>query len=161
MMGSGKSALGREISAISGREFVDTDLLIEKQLCRPIMQVFKLYGEDTFRQHETAVLRRNNPGAMVHSTGGGIILRPENWIELKRLGTTVYLQAPIEALIKRLAVSKKRRPLLQRENWEEHLQHLVTEREPLYLQADKVVQVGSKDIRSTAEDVILALENQE
>ena len=159
MMGSGKSALGREISEMSGREFVDTDLMIEKLLCRPIMQVFRLYGEEAFREHETAVLRKLEPNYTVLSTGGGIILRPENWTELRRLGTTVYLRAPVSALIQRLTTSKKRRPLLQRENWEEHVQRLVTEREPLYLQADVVVTVGEKDIRSTAQDVISALEN--
>jgi shikimate kinase len=122
------------------------------------MQVFKLYGEATFREHETAVLRRLQPGPSVISTGGGIILRPENWDELRRLGTTVYLRASVEALIERLATSKKRRPLLQRENWREHVKELVEQREPLYLQADLVVKVGEKDIQGSAKDVIAALE---
>src|SRR5580704_4067027 len=71
MMGSGKSALGRSIADLSGREFIDTDMLVQNAVCRPISQVFKLYGEAAFREHESAVLRKLVPGASVISTGGG------------------------------------------------------------------------------------------
>jgi len=158
MMGSGKSALGRSIAELSGREFIDTDILIQNTVCRPIAQVFKLYGENAFRAHEAAVLRKLKPGHAVVSTGGGIVLRPENWSELKRLGITVYLEAPVEALIERLERSKKRRPLLEGEGWQAKVRDILEERTPLYRQAELTVRVGEKDIESTARDVMAALE---
>ena len=157
MMGSGKSALGRSIADLSGREFIDTDILVQNTVCRPISQVFKLYGEAAFREHESAVLRKLAPGASVVSTGGGIVLRPDNWTELRRLGITVYLDAPVEALIERLGRSKKRRPLLEGEGWESKVLDLMEQRAPLYRQADLTVVVGEKDVDSTARDVMAAL----
>ena len=158
MMGSGKSALGRAIADLSGREFIDTDILIQNTVCRPVAQVFKLYGETAFREHESAVLRKLMPGHAVLSTGGGIVLRPENWSELRRLGITVYLEAPAEALIERLERSKKRRPLLDGEGWQAKVRDLLEQRIPLYQQAEITVRVGEKDIESTARDVMAALE---
>lgn len=158
MMGSGKSALGRAIADLTGREFVDTDMLVQNTVCRPIAQVFKLYGESAFREHETAVLRKLQPGSSVVSTGGGIVLREENWPELRRLGVTVYLQAPFEALVDRLGRSKKKRPLLDGDDWQQKLRELLEFRRPLYEQADLTVEVGDKDVESTARDVLAALE---
>ncbi|MHB8636353.1 MAG: shikimate kinase [Fimbriimonadaceae bacterium] len=158
MMGSGKSALGRSIAEASGREFIDTDILVQNSVCRPVGQVFKLYGEAAFREHEAAVLRKLMPGHSVISTGGGIVLRPDNWIELRRLGITVYLDAPIEALIERLERSKKRRPLLQGADWQSTLRQLLEERVALYRRADLTVAVGDKDVDATARDVMGALQ---
>ncbi|HLK13913.1 MAG TPA: shikimate kinase [Fimbriimonadaceae bacterium] len=158
MMGSGKSALGRSIADISGREFIDTDILVQQTVCRPISQVFKLYGEDAFREHESAVLRKLEPCGAVVSTGGGIVIRPENWPQLRRLGTTLYLEAPVDALIERLERSKKRRPLLEGPQWRERLREILEQREPLYRQADLTVRVGGKDVESTAREVLAALE---
>lgn len=158
MMGSGKSALGRAVADATGRDFVDTDQLVQNLVCRPISQVFKLYGEDAFREHETAVLRKLEPGHTVVSTGGGIILRQENWPELRRLGTTLFLDVPVEQLIERLERGKKRRPLLDADDWVGKVRSLLEARRPLYEQADLIMQVGDDNIDSTAHAVIAKFE---
>src|SRR5690349_9779443 len=99
MMGAGKSAVGRALAELSGREFVDTDLLLQQRLGRPISQLFAVYGEDAFRDHETSILRSLEPLPVVLATGGGIVVREENWSELRRLGTTIYLRATPETII--------------------------------------------------------------
>src|SRR3954464_1775303 len=82
MMGAGKTSLGRSLAGLSGREHLDTDHLLQRRLGRPIPQLFNIYGEATFRDHETSILKGLEPGPSVISTGGGIVLRPVNWVEM-------------------------------------------------------------------------------
>lgn len=148
MMGAGKSSVGRYLATQTGRPFIDTDLLIQHRFGRPISQIFQLYGEDAFRDHETSVLKTLDREPSVISTGGGIVLRPENWDEMRRLGTIVYLKAPLQVLLDRLEASKKKRPLLQSEDWAARVEALLEARRPLYEQADLVVEVSDSDIES-------------
>lgn len=156
MMGAGKSAIGRALSELTGREFVDTDLLIQHRLGRPIPQIFQIYGEDTFRDHETSVLRCLEPGLKVISTGGGIVGRSENWEELRRLGTVCYLRASHATLTARLSISRKKRPLLEAEGWEERLRILIERRTPLYEQADLTVEVDQDGLDDGIQRVLAA-----
>ncbi|HSI73339.1 MAG TPA: shikimate kinase [Fimbriimonas sp.] len=154
MMGAGKSALGRGVAELSGRPFVDTDILLQNRFGRPVSQIFQIYGEQTFRDHENSVLRGLEPGPYILATGGGIVTREENWNELRRIGTTIFLQASPETLIGRLEQSKKRRPLLETENWQERARGILESRLPLYLQADLVVRVDGLEL-DTAPQVVL------
>lgn len=133
---------------------MDTDLLLQHRFGRPIHQIFDVYGEEAFRLHETSVLRSIEPALAVLATGGGIITRPDNWTELRRIGTTIYLDASAETIIARLTVSKKKRPLLMADAWPEKVMGLLEQRRPLYEQADLRVVVDTDDVRSVAERVL-------
>lgn len=161
MMGVGKSAVGRELAVRTGREFLDTDQMLQNRLGRPVNQLFQVYGEDAFRDHETSLLKSLKPGHSILSTGGGIVIRPANWTELRRLGTIVYLKAGAEELVRRLSASKKRRPLLEVENWQERVRHLLELRESLYQQADLVVTLSDDGIPEAADRVQAAFEEVE
>lgn len=145
MMGVGKSAVGRNLALLSERTFQDTDGLLERRLGRSIEQIFKIYGEPAFRDHETALLKTLEPGETILSTGGGIVLRPQNWDELRRLGLIIYLRADLDTLLTHLGNSKKRRPLLQTENWQERVESILSARIPLYEQADLIFDVGKDE----------------
>jgi|CXWL01.1.fsa_nt_gi shikimate kinase len=160
MMGSGKSSVGRSLAAQSGREFLDTDQLLQHRVARPIKQFFAVYGEDAFRELETRVIQEQQPGLFVLATGGGIVLRDVNWKELKRIGKIVYLRATAETLCKRLVVTRHRRPLLQSDDWESKLANLVVEREPVYMKADIVIDVDDLGIEDAVQ-AILAKVGQE
>ncbi len=157
MMGSGKSTVGRALATRLNVPFRDTDQLLEYRLGRHIPQIFQLYGEDAFRSHETSVLRGLEPLNSVTATGGGIVLREENWPELRRLGTTVFLNAYPEVLIKRLDQSSRKRPLLAQDDWESKLRELLAKRLPLYQQADITVDVKDEEIESVVEEIIKCL----
>lgn len=151
MMGVGKSAVGRELAARTGRQFMDTDQLLQNRLGRPISQLFNIYGEAAFRDHETAILRMLEPSHAILSTGGGIVVTEANWPELKRLGVVMYLKAKDEEIIQRLTNSKKRRPLLEVENWQDRLRSLIEQREPMYQRADIVVELNGDCLENAAE----------
>jgi len=161
MMGAGKTSVGRQLADLTGRTFVDTDLLLQQRLGRPISQIFQIYGEEAFRDHETSVIRGLEPGLTIISTGGGAVLRPDNWVEFRRLGITVYLDATLDTLLDRLATSKRKRPLLQVENWEDRARNLLESRSDLYRQADVKVPVDDVDIEFGASRVLSAITEYE
>lgn len=158
-MGSGKSTVGRAIADDLNFEFIDTDSLITQTLGWPIPKLFQLYGEDTFRQHETRIVRRLEPGNAVVSTGGGIVTRPENWPLLRRLGVVIYLDTPLNILIHRLEQTRRKRPLLAEDDWEARLEQLLAHRLPLYRQADVVVPIEDGTIDEMAAKVIGEVRN--
>ncbi|HRI44043.1 MAG TPA: shikimate kinase [Fimbriimonadaceae bacterium] len=161
MMGAGKSTVGREVARLAGRPFFDTDQLLSYRLGRPIPQLFSIYGEAAFRYHETAILRGLEPQPGVLATGGGIVVREANWVEMKRLGTTVFLDVDRAALTGRLARSKKKRPLLAHENWEERFDQILAARRVLYEQADRRVLIGGESLEEAARKVLDSLEDAE
>ena len=154
MMGAGKSSIGRLLAERTGREFADTDTLLVHRLGRPIPQIFRLYGEPAFRDHETSVLRGLQPGSLVLATGGGTVLRPENWGELRRLGTTIYLQASLATLLGRLERTRYRRPLLLADDWHGRVQDILEGRQALYRQADVSVEVDGLSAEETTEAIL-------
>lgn len=161
MMGAGKSTVGKFLAERSGRPFLDVDALLQRRFGRPIHQVFALYGEDAFRGHETSVLRGLEPSACVLATGGGIVLREENWAEMGRLGITLYLDAGVETLEGRLRESKKRRPLLEVDNWEGRLVDLLEARKPYYERADLRLDVSGCLLEEAAERAHFLFEEAE
>jgi shikimate kinase len=161
MMGSGKSTVGQTLARLANREFFDTDKLLVQRLGRPIAEFFRYYGEDAFRDHEYAVLTSMEPAPIVLATGGGIVIQDRNWDELRRIGTTVYLDAPFEVLKERVERGKRRRPLLQAENWEERLESILNSRKDWYERADICFKVGDSNLPDTAQRLYEVLCAQE
>lgn len=158
MMGVGKTTLGRRLAELLEWDFKDTDKLLTQKLGRGIPQLFSIYGEDAFREHETSILRGLEPGPYVLATGGGIVTRAANWNEFRRLGLVIFLDVPVDILVPRLAESRKRRPLLETENPEERIRELAEKRRALYQQADVIVPLGDQELDDAAEAVITAME---
>ena len=160
MMGAGKTTIGNLLAHETGREFVDTDKLIEKRLARPISQFFKYYGEEAFREHESTIVRSLTSGPYVIATGGGAIIRDENLKHLQSIGKLVYLQSEPNELIRRLRQSKKKRPLLSTENWEATLIEILESRKSRYELADLVVSVDESHQDEIVHRVITILSEQ-
>jgi shikimate kinase len=130
--GSGKTTIGRLLARRLRMPFVDSDHVIEEQLGCSIRAFFEAEGEAAFREVEARVLREITEGEpCVLSTGGGIVLRPDNRERLRSHCRVVYLHATAEDLYQRLRNDTKR-PLLQVEDPLERLRALYTQRAPLY-----------------------------
>ena len=100
-----------------------------------IAQIFGKHGEEKFRDAETEVLRKlapDRPAIVV--TGGGIVVRHQNVVLLKNIGTVVWLAADETILFER-AARRDHRPLLQKENPRAIFSKLFNERESLYAAA--------------------------
>jgi len=153
-MGSGKSSVGRILSAMTGFSLVDTDTLAAKEAGMSIPEIFQRHGEEHFRKIETEVLR-NLVGrlGLVVATGGGIAVSPENRDLLRQIGPVFWLDAETEQLHQR--VKNSRRPLLQTKNPRQTLEDLYQSREPLY-RAVSDTRIDSTRLthRQTAETVL-------
>lgn len=92
MPSSGKTTVGRLLAQRTGKEFVDTDALVEQAVGMPVPDYFAAKGESAFREREKeAVASAAAGGGKVIATGGGAILRPENLRALRRTGRLVFL----------------------------------------------------------------------
>lgn len=144
MMGSGKTTVGQLLAEQLGYRFFDTDAVIEQVAGRSISQIFAESGEAEFRQLESQVLSELSAYTrLAIATGGGIILRRENWSYLRH-GIVVWLDVPLEQLQVRLQADTTR-PLLQAPDLATKLQTLMGQRQALYAQADVRVEYAAGD----------------
>ncbi len=72
-MGAGKSTIGRTLSRILKRRFVDMDEEISRNSGMSVREYFEEFGEHNFREAETKLLQKIASGkSLVVSTGGGV-----------------------------------------------------------------------------------------
>ncbi len=140
MMGSGKSAAGRAVASRTGVDHIDTDAEVAARTGCSIAQLWGDRGEKAFRDLETAtVVRLAFRDPAVISTGGGVVLRPENVTAMRSSGVVVWLTAPPATLAARVGDGRGR-PLLEDTGGEQRLSEILNERGLLYEQAaDHVV----------------------
>lgn len=158
MMGAGKTAVGTALARMLGVDFVDSDVEIVKAANREIAEIFDRDGEPFFRAKESQVLARLLGGPpCILSTGGGAWLAPRNRELIGARGVAVWLRADLDLLWSRVR-HKSTRPLLRTANPRQTLRELCAEREPLYAEADIVVEAEpSLSIEQMAAKVLGAL----
>jgi shikimate kinase len=152
-MGSGKSAVGRELARRLGTGFVDVDERIERASGKSIPDIFSAEGEPAFRAREKAAIREalSVPGRVV-ATGGGAFLDGENRALLSAYAPVVYLEARAETLLARLA-GDSGRPLLRGEDRGRVVRDLLARREPGYRLADHTVVTDGLTVDEVADRV--------
>ncbi len=142
MPGCGKTTVGELLQKQTGREMFDSDNEIVCVTGRDIPAIFKEGGEEEFRKHEMNTIRRlADKTACIIATGGGAVLKAENVFSLRKNGTLVFLDRPLNELMPTddRPLSSNRKMLEQRYN----------ERIPIYRAcADATVQ------GATAADVV-------
>jgi shikimate dehydrogenase len=147
MPGSGKSTIGKELSASLKKEFIDTDALIVEREKREISDIFATDGEAYFGNVEKEVIKevslRKN---VIISTGGGCILNPENIKNLKANGRIFFLDRKPEDL-----VPTDDRPLA---NEKSKIMKLYEERLPIYQKTADYIINGEVGISQTVQNII-------
>ncbi len=155
MMGVGKSSVGIKIAEYTGRRWVDTDIVIADRHGR-ISDLFEYYGEAHFRTLETELVEElAKQDGIVISTGGGLVLKPENSELLKRNGKIFFLRASFETLLKRVRADETRPLLKDTGKTAERLGELLAERTPVYeLVADYIVETDGKSVEEVARTIV-------
>ena len=155
MPGAGKSTLGVVLAKILGYEFLDSDLLIQKEEKRRLYQIIDEEGEEGFKAIENRV---NASIETVIATGGSVVYCSEAMEHLKSIGKVVYLRLSLESLEKRLGNLKKRGVLLKEG---QTLKSLYEERVPLYEKyADIVVDEEGKDLEASLQALLETLQKE-
>lgn len=146
MPGCGKSTIAREITECTDRALFDADDEIEKTAGMSPAQIIKEKGEDEFRRIESSVLLElgKKSGAVI-ATGGGAVVRAENYDYLHQNGIIVWLRRDLSLL------PSNGRPLSQQKG----LERLFEERAPLYEKfADITIRLGEKHSISDILDTV-------
>lgn len=151
MMGAGKSSIGRRLAARLGIPFIDADAEIESAAGMTIPEIFDKHGEPYFRAGEARVIARLlDNGPQVLATGGGSLMDVQTRTLIGEKGVSIWLKADIDVLLKR---TKRRndRPLAEK------IRDLLPIREPLYAQADIVVQSRDEPHDNIVDEIMIQL----
>jgi shikimate kinase len=153
-MGSGKTAVGRRLATLLGKQFIDSDAEIEKRTGVDIRYIFEKEGEVRFRERERDVIAEiTSLDDVVVATGGGVILDPKNRERLAGTGIVVYLETTIDTLVRRTKAAKTR-PLLMNDDPHAVLERMMVVRRPLYEKAaDLRIETTGRQVRAVAADI--------
>ena len=135
----GKTTIGKAVARRLGRQFLDFDQEIERRSGMDVREIFRLKGEDHFRELEFALTKElSATGGMVLSPGGGWIAQQRSVELLRSNGRIIYLRASPEAVARRLR-RVETRPLLAGRDPVVALRELYQKRRALYETADAVL----------------------
>jgi len=157
-MGVGKSTIGKELSKMTGRTFLDTDHLIEEEEGQSVHQIFQQKGEQEFRKLEkNAILKSAQSKNTIVSLGGGAIMDPDNLNHILTSGKLVLLSLDEETLVKRLSHTKNIRPLFAGMNSQEiknKIHSLLSARASGYARAHFEISTRDHSPHETAQALI-------
>ncbi|MCF8506029.1 MAG: shikimate kinase [Caulobacter sp.] len=157
LMGAGKSSIGRRLATVLDLPFRDADSEVEAAAGRTISEIFESFGEEAFRDGERRVIARlMDEGPHVLATGGGAFVNAETRALIKARAISIWLKADLELLARRIG-RKDTRPLVRGKDPLEVLTTLAAERDPLYAQADIIVETGDTPHTEAVEAVLRAL----
>ncbi|NLG75534.1 MAG: shikimate kinase AroK [Xanthomonadaceae bacterium] len=157
-MGSGKTAVGRQLARLLRLDFYDSDAEIEHRTGVDIPYIFEKEGESGFREREREVIDAlTRLPSVVVATGGGAVLLPENRDRLAARGCVVYLHTSIEQQLERTRHGRQR-PLLYTKDPEAKLRELMEMRLPLYHSIARITVVtDGRQVRAVADEIIQRL----
>lgn len=159
MPGSGKTSVGRRLAEKLGREWCDTDTLIEQTEGKTIPELFDAFGEAGFRIKETAAVDLATRRGGVISCGGGVVVTPGNVELLRTRCYVVYLSALPSTLTARVERGQNR-PLLAGDAAQKVVR-LLAERKELYRAAcHREVAVDDRGVEEIADEIAAAAKEQ-
>ncbi|KZB56860.1 shikimate kinase [Thalassospira lucentensis] len=156
-MGAGKSCIGRMVAKALDLDFVDADREIEEAAGCSIADIFKLYGEEAFRDGEERVIARLLDGEpLVLATGGGAFIREKTRALILEKSISVWLRADLDLLLQRTS-GRTHRPLLNNGDPRQILADLIEARYPVYAGADIIFDCDESSKEETRDGVLALL----
>jgi shikimate kinase len=143
MMGAGKTAVGRRLAKALGWPFTDADMAIEAAAGTTIANIFEEIGEAAFRARERQVIARLlADDRQVLALGGGAFVDPNTRALVRARAISIWLRADLDVLVRRTS-RRNDRPLLAGGDPRARLCALLEQRDPIYAEADLVVDSGT------------------
>lgn len=156
MPGVGKSTVGVILAKVLGYEFLDSDLMIQKEENALLREIIEKEGLDGFLEIENRVNASIETTKAVIATGGSVVYCQEAMEHLKEIGTVIYLKLDYSILQRRLGNLKGRGVVLRAG---QTLKGLYNERTPLYEKyADIVIDEKKLNVEQTLQKILEELE---
>lgn len=154
-MGCGKSTISRALNKAFGMEIIEMDQVIAEREGMSISEIFAVHGEAYFRNLETELLRElQHRKGVVISCGGGVPMREENVIEMKKNGKVFLLTAKPETILERVKNSHDR-PLLENNKNVAFISDLMEKRRAKYeAAADVIIDTDNKSESEICEEIM-------
>ena len=160
MMGVGKSTIGKKLAKKLKRKFRDIDQLIEEKENLSIRDIFEKKGEGYFRKIEKKItldeLKKTN---LIIALGGGAFVNSTIRKEVKNSALSIWLDLNLKSIISRLRNVRKR-PLLNKDNLEETLNKIYSERKKFYNESDFRIKCSSLNINKIVNKITRIDENE-
>jgi len=158
-MGSGKTAVGRQLARALDVPFYDSDAEVERRTGVDIPFIFEKEGEAGFRAREReAIEALTRLEHIVLATGGGVVLLEENRRHLAERGRVVYLETSVPQQADRVRHGRNRPLLQQPGDIAGRLGELMDVRSPLYSEiADLTVSTDGRRVAAVAEEILKLL----
>ena len=156
LRGAGKTTVGKNVAERLERPFVELDALIEEEAGLGLSEIFALHGESYYRRLERDVLARfvaAERGAVL-ATGGSLATERSTFELLKGSAVTVWLKAKPEQHLERVALQGDRRPMAGRTDPLAELRTLLKDREPLYREAEIIVDTSALTPDGVTEEIL-------
>ncbi len=157
MSGAGKSTLGVLLAKALGKDFIDTDILIQQNQNKLLQQIIDKEGIEAFLNIEETIVSKLDTVNSVIATGGSVIYSDKIMHNLKKNGKIIYLYVPYDELEKRVTNITTRGIVLKNGN---SLKDAYNERLPLYKKySDIIVDCSKQSIENSIQLIIKSIQN--
>lgn len=162
LRGAGKSTIGRMASEAVGVPFVELDERIERSAGMGLAEIFALHGEGYYRRLEERCLEEvvRAGEAQIVALPGGIVGNERAYAMVRQRCVTAWLRANPEEHMRRVLRQGDPRPMADRPDAMAELRELLRARQPLYAQADIVIETAGKRRHSTLRSLLAALDRR-
>lgn len=152
MPGAGKSTVGVVLAKVLGCQFIDSDLVIQKEEGKLLKEIIAEAGPEGFIEVENRINAGLNAENAVVATGGSVVYGKEAMEHLREIGTIIYLYLPYEEIKRRLHDIKGRGVVLKEG---QTLKDLYEERTRLYEQyADVQIDESGLNVEETINAIL-------
>ena len=151
MPGCGKSTVGVVLAKTLAMDFIDSDLVIQKEMGMKLSALIDQYGDTGFREIENRINAELQVDNSVIATGGSVVYGEDAMRHLKEIGTVIYLKLSYETIEERLGDLHARGVTIQ-PGWT--LRDLYNERCPMYERwADVVIHCENMPLRDVVQQI--------
>ena len=151
MPGDGKSTVGVVLAKRMGMDFIDTDLIIQKEYNKTLSEIINEKGIEEFKKVENDVISKLELDNTIIATGGSAVYGKEAMKHLRDISKVVYIELSEENIEDRLGDLNERGVVLEDG---ETLQELYDERIPLYKKyAHIIVNANDMVLREVVKNI--------
>ncbi len=151
MPGAGKSTVGVLLAKSFLMDFIDTDLIIQRECKKALCDIINEEGADAFIRIEEEIILKQDFNSSVIATGGSVVYGDRAMKRLSDEGIIVYLKVSLPELIKRLGDITTRGIAMSKGT---DLSGLFLERSPLY---EKYAQITVDCTHKTVEECVKSI----